>query len=360
MKMNLDRFLYLLLTCVMIAFIYFAIVFQPASAPSMTESKDVKRDGLGGLTCQEPEFDFGRVEVLAENVHLFKVDNQSPHQVEIISVNSSCGCLVTRSQLTGKIVDQGGKLAVPVMLNAKDKSGPFQGRVDVKFRVTDDDLDPKLATKVMQFLVKGNVEAVISSDTEIIDFGFIDKPLSKRVLITRRGGQPLNQLVVDTTHPAVTAKVLSCNHDRCELEISVGGASDENNTRLNASLNLQLPDVRGRGRYLLIPIKGEFLNSNITCFPSRFVFNSNRSQQKLVIQPGNGKDQQIELSVSDSLKGMLEIQPQENSDDGKLYYLVNLIANESADSEDSVYTKGQITVSNSENSVQLPVILVGK
>ncbi len=358
--MNLDRLFYLLLTFILIAFAYFALAFEVKPITRETQSQDVNRDGLAGLTCGEPEHDFGRVQSDGQSVHLFQVSNQSNYSVEILTVNSSCGCLVTRSQLTGQTVEKGGSVGIPVMLDWRGKNGPFQGVVDVKFRALDKDLDSRLGNKAIQFVVRGDVLPLLSCNTDSIDFGRIEKAKSQKVVVSRIDGLSMKDLVVETTNEVVTAKVLRSDDNHCEIEVSVVVDPASNRTRLNASLNLELPDIKGNGRLLFIPIRGEYLKSNLTFFPTRFVFNPKRTQQRLIIQIGTTIDKPVELSVSESLKGKLQIEPQESSGNGERHYELNLIADQTSLSGGRGFEKGEIIVSNGTDRVGIPVMIVEK
>ncbi|RJO65206.1 MAG: DUF1573 domain-containing protein [Candidatus Omnitrophota bacterium] len=100
-----------------------------------------------GMALDPFFWDFGKVEKGKTVVHTFILKNNAPHSLSVKTVNTSCGCAVTK--IGEKSIPPGESTSLEVAFDSRDYSGVVQQYIYVHT----DDLD----NPILRFIIKADV-----------------------------------------------------------------------------------------------------------------------------------------------------------------------------------------------------------
>lgn len=353
-----EQLLYLLLTvilCCMVGMVGYRSWTQVAAA---TDSlSDEVSSAL--LICNQPQHDFGDVVFALESSHMFRVKNNSQRPVRIVDIRSTCGCMVTRTQLRGATIAADEEINVPVLVNWVGKNGQVAAQITIQSEFLNVGTENSSRDNFLYLSVRGTVAPVLVAEPPSIDFGLIDGMIVRTLSVTRNDSRPIADMKIHATNPAVQAKVVSQSEICCVIELVADAKLFESGKRLDASLNVQVPDVIGLGGFLYVPLLGTTLDPNLRCFPSRLVFHRNRTRQQLTVEISQNLDHPIELNLSDNLKSCLTISRDGQDLGTKRRYWIDWAADESMFAIGESSRLGEFRVGHLGNVTTLPLLIVG-
>ncbi|MDP2923044.1 MAG: DUF1573 domain-containing protein [Candidatus Omnitrophota bacterium] len=127
-----------------ILFLYFSVVNCYAQQQNISET-DTEKDTNENFSYV---YDFGKVKEGRVLKHNFVLKNKSKKTLNIVNVNTSCGCTV--SKVKQKVILPGKSTSIKVQFNCKGYSGPVSQHVYIH---TDNSENP-----LLQFTVKAEVK----------------------------------------------------------------------------------------------------------------------------------------------------------------------------------------------------------
>lgn len=353
----LDRALWLLMTFSFLAFLVVGVLHW--NRPIAVSSSDtVFIQSSDWVECDAAVFDFGKVTSTHPGTHVFLLKNQSNGPVKVVDVKSSCGCLVPRTEMIGQSIMPGQSLAAPVLVDWNATSGAFVNQVRLTFAGEFGADKTSSQTQVLELTVKGEVEPILVCDPPSVNFGLIDQPQTRLIRFFRTDGVPFTEVHIDTTNPLVQAKLLGAQANECQIELIASPELVHGNSRLHASVNFQVPDLVGRNQFLFVPVQGEYLGPELSCYPQRMVLGRKRQEQRFRVRLGNNVAGNVQWVLSGSLKNFIAISEPERLSEGHFQYVLSCSPAGSQPNERGDFVEGQLTVSVGPHAIEVPIIFV--
>jgi len=153
-------------------------------APSVEESPlpeattEISVDGPR-LTPEPSEHDFGTVSQKSSLEHVFLLKNTGNAPLEILSVETSCGC--TSTLLSEKTIAPGETGELKVGFESGSMEGPFRKKVMVNTN------GPESSTKLQ---IKGSVQPLFLVDPSMLSFGQVSIGQEYRRIVVIQPRQP--------------------------------------------------------------------------------------------------------------------------------------------------------------------------
>lgn len=352
--MNFDRILILISTCSMLAVVGLSVAVQPTEPTSASSKSAVVTPAI---LCQEEHFEFGMLKEGDIPTHAFIVQNQTDKAFKVIDVRSTCGCLITRTELTGQQLDPGGLMHVPVAVDLQGKSGRFQGFVWVQFAYAEAS-DSKTVEQVIKLSVSGDVETLLVADPSTVDFGRLVPGDTKEVILSRTDGKPLQMPTLHSTSSIVSVEATELHENKCKIRLVVLGVEgSDSDPKLEAAVNVTVPGVSGLAGSLSIPVTGRLFDQVFHVSPSRFVFNAKRSKQRLIVDGEEDALRAMELTTNFESEVKLHIEPIEVNQSGRREFWLEWKSVPGLEKEGGRYVKGEVVLKSQAGSLKLPVMV---
>jgi predicted double-glycine peptidase len=220
--------------------------------------------------------------------HAFTVVNASNKDVEILSVNSSCGCTI--AELSTKHIRPGKNATVNVTLHTAGRTGPFEGRIIVKTNSV------KYPVVVAEIKAKFKLyQGALAVFPENIVWAEILRGncASRKIKVMRHGKDPLNFIRATCDVPHITVNVINGQNG--------SNPSPEKSIRLEVSVDpdmaigtfggtLKIETDHSKYPTVQIPIKGTVIGDIKTVPRSLFINldSANPIQRAIMLESQRG------------------------------------------------------------------------
>lgn len=218
------------------------------------------RAARADLDCPQPSVDAGEVKSGAPLAHEFAFRNTGPEDIEIVEIQSSCGCL--KPKLEPRVYKSGADGTLRVEVNTLTQSaGPHSWRTVVRYRQGD-------ALRETALVLAGTLIAEIAVQPPQLSV-FADQAISHELRLTDLRAKPLTITAVQTTSPKLAARVTGETRnalDHLTRTIRLDVADDFPEGRHEETLNIYTDDPlyrdlkvpvtivkRGRQRFTALP-----------------------------------------------------------------------------------------------------------
>lgn len=180
------------------------------------------RAGLQGSTieCSAPSHDFG-VAYAGDTVdHQFKLRNFGAVALTVEKVTASCGCTVISEDVTGKTIEPGGSLSIPVKFSTGGMDGLAKKPIRIQFEANPVPITLEIKGEIQSRIVKSPTAVIIARKAP-------SDQASGTITIKKRKGVPRFHIVEATSNstfikPSVQEKVIADDSDfDIEWEVSV-------------------------------------------------------------------------------------------------------------------------------------------
>jgi len=354
LTMNFDRILILISASSLLYVVGYAILSQSSKPSSATWSPPVASPAI---VCESDHFDFGRQQEQEVATHAFVVSNQTDKAYKVADVRATCGCLITRTELTGSQLDPGRFIHVPVAVDLQGKAGRFQGFVWVHFVPTESS-DAQYGEQVIKLSVSGDVDALLVADPSTVDFGRLIPGAAREVTIRRTDGKSLSMPTFHSTSSLISVADTELQENHCTIQLVVLDFEDVgNDPKLESALNVTVPGVSAVAGNLSIPVTGSFFDQNFQVTPSRFVFNSRRLKQRLIVDGEEETLRSMELTTNFEAEVELHVEPIEANQAGRREFWLEWKLAHKLKQEGGHYVKGEVVLSSQAGSLKLPVMV---
>ncbi|WP_390891118.1 DUF1573 domain-containing protein [Gemmata palustris] len=172
-----------------------------------------------GLRLDATSHEFGEVEQNQILTHEFTLTNNTTLPVEVVETSSTCGC-TTVKDVTGRVIQVGESLVIPVTLKTGESETHLIGRITLYCR-------PAGSTSPPSFFQELAVTARVQPDywvrPLVVDFGVIesDAPVIKVFKLRPNRKPDIRIREVTSSHPAFTVRVLDARSDEGDLQVEV-------------------------------------------------------------------------------------------------------------------------------------------
>ena len=130
-----------------------------------------------------------------------------------------------------------------------------------------------------------------------------------------------------------------------------------NDPKLESALNVTVPGVSAVAGNLSIPVTGSFFDQNFQVTPSRFVFNSRRLKQRLIVDGEEETLRSMELTTNFEAEVELHVEPIEANQAGRREFWLEWKLTHKLKQEGGHYVKGEVVLSSPAGSLKLPVMV---
>lgn len=158
-----------------------------------TETPKGPVTGAPGIRCEQTIHDFGVRWVGGMLPHEFIVRNEGDQELEILSVQSTCGCAVAKDY--DKRIPPGGQGRIRVSLDTKKVRGKFGKSITVN---TNDPVTPALRLKIA-----GEVKEYVAVKPRSINFGHIKGAQAERTLTATLTNNTDQEMTLILEPPAI-------------------------------------------------------------------------------------------------------------------------------------------------------------
>jgi hypothetical protein len=157
-----------------------------AAALCLTSHDRVVADAWVERMVQNKEYDFGTVASAADAVYRFPIKNIYKHDIELLSVRSSCAC--TTTLLDDSLLQPGEVGYVVATFNTRMNAGPKSATLTLEAAWTDNALR-RIGEAKLQ--IRGIVKSSLTIDPEAISFGTVTQGMAheRKVTVSTEGRQ---------------------------------------------------------------------------------------------------------------------------------------------------------------------------
>jgi hypothetical protein len=169
------------------------------------------------VTAEPGFFDFGEVPQGQSLTHIFRLDNKWRNPIEVVKVQSSCGC-TTVEEIVGRVVGPGQSLEVPVTLHSGDSDGERSGTITVYYREPGQSIPAYKSVRVL-----ANVITDYWVRPTLLDFGIVEdvEPMTRLVRLRPNRLADVRITSVDTDHIAFSARQVEAPSGSGDLHVQV-------------------------------------------------------------------------------------------------------------------------------------------